>query len=74
VFNITGADDLHKVVVLNPKGGCGKTTLATNVASCYALRGPPPTLPDCDPQGFSMRWLEKRPDATPRAIKCLRAF
>ncbi len=52
--------DLHKIVVLNPKGGCGKTTLATNLASYFALRGPTPTLLDCDPQGFSMSWLEKR--------------
>ena len=61
MINIKDADDLHKVVVLNPKGGCGKTTLATNLAACYAQRGPPPTLVDCDPEGFSMRWLEKRP-------------
>jgi chromosome partitioning protein len=52
--------DLQKIVVLNPKGGCGKTTLATNLASYFALRGPVPTLLDCDPQGFSMSWLEKR--------------
>ena len=52
--------DPHKVVVLNPKGGSGKTTVATNLASIYALRKPPPTLIDCDPQGFCMRWLEKR--------------
>jgi chromosome partitioning protein len=52
--------DLQKIVVLNPKGGCGKTTLATNLASYYALRGPRPTLLDYDPQGFSIRWLEQR--------------
>ncbi len=73
MFNITGADDLHKIVVLNPKGGCGKTTLATNLASCYALRSPPPTLLDCDPQGFSMRWLEKRPADRP-AINGIEAY
>jgi chromosome partitioning protein len=52
--------DLQKIVILNPKGGCGKTTLATNLASYFALRGPLPTLLDCDSQGFSMRWLERR--------------
>jgi len=57
--------DLHKIVVLNPKGGCGKTTLATNLASFYALRDSPPTLMDCDPQGFSMRWLDQRPHNRP---------
>lgn len=59
-------DNLHKIVVLNPKGGSGKTTLATNIAACYATRGPAPTLVDCDPQGFSMRWLEKRPPHLPK--------
>ncbi|MFQ6004295.1 MAG: AAA family ATPase [Woeseia sp.] len=58
-------DCLHKIVVLNPKGGCGKTTLATNLASQYALRGPAPTLIDCDPRGFAMRWLDKRPADRP---------
>ena len=54
--------DLHRILVLNPKGGSGKTTVATNLASIYALREPPPTLIDCDPQGFCTRWLEKRGD------------
>jgi len=53
--------DLRKIVILNPKGGCGKTTLATNLASHFALRGPPPTLIDTDPNGYTTRWLEKRP-------------
>jgi chromosome partitioning protein len=65
LISITGADNLHKIVVLNPKGGCGKTTLATNLASYFALRGPPPTLIDCDPQGFSLGWLDKRPAERP---------
>lgn len=54
-------DDLNKIVILNPKGGCGKTTLATNLASYYAGRGPIPAVMDCDPQGSTMSWLEKRP-------------
>jgi len=54
-------DDLNKIVILNPKGGCGKTTLATNLASYFALRGPTPTLIDCDPKGYTERWLERRP-------------
>lgn len=51
---------MQRIILLNPKGGCGKTTLATNLASYLALRGPMPALLDCDPQGASMRWLEKR--------------
>jgi len=58
-------DDLQRIVVLNPKGGCGKSTLATNLASYFALRGPLPALVDCDPQGFSMRWLERRSNQRP---------
>jgi chromosome partitioning protein len=54
-------DDLVKIVILNPKGGCGKTTLATNLASYFALRGPPPTLIDIDPNGYAAHWLERRP-------------
>jgi chromosome partitioning protein len=60
MFISPNRDDLHKIVILNPKGGCGKTTLAINLASCFALRGPPPTLIDNDPNGYTMRWLEKR--------------
>jgi len=59
-------DDLNKIVILNPKGGCGKTTLATNLASYFALRGPPPTLVDTDPRGYSTRWLERRSPDRPR--------
>lgn len=59
-------DDLHKIVVLNPKGGSGKTTLATNIAGFFAQRGPAPVLVDCDPQGYSMGWLEKRPKNRPK--------
>ena len=54
-------DDLHKIVILNPKGGSGKTTLAVNIASYFALRGPMPTLIDYDPQGFATEWLQRRP-------------
>ena len=59
-------DNLHKIVILNPKGGSGKTTLATNLASYFARRGPPPTLVDCDPLGYSMRWLENRSVQRPK--------
>lgn len=51
---------------MNSKGGCGKTTLATNLASYFAQRGPTPTLIDTDPIGFSTRWLQQRPAECPR--------
>ena len=61
MFAAPNRDDLRKIVILNPKGGCGKTTLATNLASYFALQGPTPTLIDADPIGFTTRWLQKRP-------------
>jgi chromosome partitioning protein len=66
VISVSGADGLHKIVVMNPKGGCGKTTLATNLAGWFALRGPPPTLVDCDPHGFCTRWVESRAPHHPK--------
>ena len=49
-----------RIVVLNPKGGSGKTTIAVNLASYYALREQRPVLMDHDPQGSSIRWFRKR--------------
>lgn len=66
MLNAPEKDDLHKIVVINAKGGSGKTTLATNLASYFASIGPPPTLMDYDPQGYSMRWLERRADTWPK--------
>lgn len=54
-----------RVVVLNPKGGSGKTTIATNLAASFAARGERPALMDLDPQGSSMRWVKKRPEERP---------
>jgi chromosome partitioning protein len=57
---------MQRIVVLNPKGGSGKTTIATNLAACYAADGVQPALMDLDPQASSMRWLRKRPSEAPR--------
>jgi len=58
--------DLNKIVVINPKGGCGKTTLSTNLAACYARSGPIPAVMDCDPQGSCMSWIDRRPATAPQ--------
>ena len=58
-------NSLNRIVVLNPKGGCGKSTLVTNIAAAYANRGSAPTIMDYDPQGSSMGWLSRRPDSLP---------
>ncbi len=64
---------MHRILVLNAKGGCGKTTLATNLASYYADQGRVTALLDYDPQGSSMRWLSLR-DAERPAIHGIAAF
>jgi chromosome partitioning protein len=56
---------MKRIVVLNPKGGSGKTTLAINLASYYAARQQKPVLMDFDPQGSSVRWVKKRQQAQP---------
>jgi chromosome partitioning protein len=53
---------MQRIVVLNPKGGSGKTTIASNLAACYAALGEQPVLMDLDSQGSSMRWLRRRPE------------
>lgn len=53
---------MQRIIVLNPKGGSGKTTLATNLAASFAASGQRPALMDLDPQASSMRWLSKRPE------------
>ncbi|MGE0371281.1 MAG: AAA family ATPase [Gammaproteobacteria bacterium] len=56
---------MRSILVLNAKGGCGKTTLATNIASFYAAQGQRVTLADFDPQHSSLDWLAARPSVHP---------
>ena len=56
---------MQRIVVLNPKGGSGKTTIAINLASYYATRQQSPVLMDFDPQGSTLRWVKKRQPAQP---------
>jgi chromosome partitioning protein len=51
------------VVVANPKGGVGKTTLSTHIAGYFASRGHPVMLGDADRQQSSRLWLGLRPAA-----------
>lgn len=53
------------VVVANPKGGVGKSTLATNVAGYWASRGHAVMFGDADRQQSSRLWLTLRPPQTP---------
>ena len=54
---------MRTIVVLNPKGGCGKSTIATNISAYFAQKGKKVTLADCDPQGSSQDWLSVRPES-----------
>ncbi|MGA9852206.1 MAG: ParA family protein [Gammaproteobacteria bacterium] len=56
----TGRRPLMRIVVLNTKGGCGKTTLSTNLAGYYASHGYRTALLDTDFQASSLRWLKNR--------------
>lgn len=53
---------MRHIMVMNAKGGCGKSTLATNLASYYADCGYGVALADYDPQRSSLDWLDRRPD------------
>jgi len=57
---------MRHIMVLNAKGGCGKSTLATNIASYFATEGAGVALADYDPQRSSLDWIERRPDNRPR--------
>jgi len=50
-LSVPGHKDLRKIVVLNPKGGCGKSTLATNLAGYLATNGNSVDIMYFDPQG-----------------------
>lgn len=49
------------IMVINSKGGSGKTTLTTNLASYYASKKFKTAIIDYDPQGSSLAWLRARP-------------
>jgi len=51
---------MQRIVVINAKGGCGKTTITTNLAACYAHMGYYPALLDYDIQGTALNWLSQR--------------
>ncbi len=50
------------ILVINSKGGSGKTTLTTNLAAYYASKQVRTAIMDYDPQGSSIQWLRVRPD------------
>ena len=53
---------MRTILVLNPKGGSGKSTVAMNIAGYFASRGARVALADCDPQSSCRDWLAVRPE------------
>jgi chromosome partitioning protein len=51
---------MSTTLVINSKGGSGKTTIATNLASYFATQDIPTTVMDYDPQGSTLQWLRVR--------------
>lgn len=56
---------MQTIVVANPKGGSGKTTLATNIAGWIAGKRQRVVLADADPQRSATQWLQRRPALFP---------
>ena len=56
---------MRTILVMNAKGGCGKSTLATSLASYYANQELAVTIADYDPQCSSLDWLAVRPAERP---------
>ena len=53
---------MRHILVTNAKGGCGKSTIATNLAAYNASEAYETTLADYDPQASALSWLDERPE------------
>ena len=56
----------NTTLVINSKGGSGKTTLTTNLASWFAANNIPTAVMDYDPQGSTLNWLRLRGPFAPK--------
>lgn len=59
---------MRSIMLLNAKGGCGKSTLATNLASHFTVAGKKVMLVDFDPQQSSLEWLAARSAERPEIV------
>ena len=61
------AQSVINILVVNSKGGCGKTTVATNLAAAYANDEKQVALFDCDRQG-AQHWASQEAQIYPTLI------
>ena len=59
---------MQTILVANPKGGSGKTTVATNIAGWLAGKRQRVALADHDPQRSATEWLSRRPALFPAIV------
>jgi len=57
---------INTILIANPKGGAGKSTLSTNLATYFAWKGEDVVLGDIDKQQSSQHWLSLRPSQFPK--------
>jgi chromosome partitioning protein len=57
-----------KILVASSKGGCGKSTVSTNLAAHFAQAGKNTAIVDADRQGSSFHWCQRRPDTVPGVL------
>ena len=57
---------MNTTLVINSKGGSGKTTITTTLASYFACHGEPTAVLDYDQQGSSLNWLRVRDPLAPK--------
>ncbi len=65
---IVGRHLPKRILVANAKGGCGKTTLVTNIAAYLAVNKNTVAIIDHDPQGSSTQWLSVRNEKLPQVL------
>ena len=63
---------LSSILVVNTKGGCGKSTIATNLACYYRGIGLRTAVYDCDRQRSTETWLRRRPSSSPKIQRMAR--
>jgi len=59
---------MRTIAIVNAKGGCGKTTIATSLAAALAWEGHAVALGDIDPQQSANDWLSQRPEEYPEIV------